>query len=314
MMNILITGGAGFIGSHVADVMLGEGHSVTVIDDLSAGKISNIPEGAEFVQMDIRDRDSVEKLWAEKKFDVMLHLAAQMDVRRSVADPIFDAQVNVIGLLTLLETGRKHGLKKVVFSSTGGAGYDDNVPFPTSEEVPANPVSPYGIAKNVSERYLGFYGRTYGLRWTALRLGNIYGPRQNPHGEAGVIAIFAKRLIEGHSPRINGDGLQTRDYVFVKDVARAFSLALKKDYQGFVNIGTSIETNVVQIAELLRSALDSEVMIEHGPEAPGEVRRSVLDITLAGKVLDWKPQVSVQEGIKTTAEFFIKQAADPDVR
>ncbi|MFH0882811.1 MAG: NAD-dependent epimerase/dehydratase family protein [bacterium] len=313
-MNIVVTGGAGFIGSHVADRMLEEGHTVTVIDNLSTGKISNVPPGAAFVEADICDAAAVENLWVEKKFDVMMHLAAQMDVRRSVADPIFDAQTNVIGLLTLLEAGRRSGLKKVVFSSTGGAGYDDSVPFPTSEAIPANPVSPYGITKNVSERYLGFYGGFCGLQWTALRLGNVYGPRQNPHGEAGVIAIFAKKLIEGVPPRIHGDGLQTRDYVYVRDVAQAFSAALKKDYQGFVNIGTSIETSVVQIAEALGEALGSSLKSVHGPVAQGEVRRSCLDNTLAHKVLNWQPTVSIQQGIRATADFFRKQAEDPDVR
>jgi UDP-glucose 4-epimerase len=313
-MNILVTGGAGFIGSHVADRMLEEGHTVTVIDNLSTGKRSNVPPGAAFVEADICNSTNVEKLWVEKKFDVMMHLAAQMDVRRSVADPIFDAQTNVIGLLTLLEAGRRNGLKKVVFASTGGAGYDDSVPFPTSEAVPANPVSPYGIAKNTSERYLGFYGGFYGLRWTALRLGNVFGPRQNPHGEAGVIAIFAKKRIEGIPPRINGDGLQTRDYVYVGDVADAFSAALKKDYQGFVNIGTSIETSVVQIDELLAGALESNLKAVHGDAAPGEVRRSCLDNTLARTVLDWQPQVAIRQGILATADFFVKQAENPDVR
>ncbi len=313
-MNVLVTGGAGFIGSHVADTMLQEGHTVTVIDDLSTGKAGNLPPSGSFVEADIRDAAVVEKLWKEQKFDAMMHLAAQMDVRRSVADPIFDAQTNVIGLLTLLETGRRNGLKKVVFASTGGAGYDDTVPFPTAETVPANPVSPYGITKNVSERYLRFYGITYGMQWTALRLGNVYGPRQNPHGEAGVIAIFANKILNGEPPRINGDGLQTRDYVYVGDVARAFSSALSMDYQGCVNIGTSVETNVVQIAEALCSALGSDLKAEHGPAALGEVRRSCLGNALAHQVLEWEPRVSLKDGIRATADFFRKQLDDPSVR
>lgn len=180
--NVLVTGGAGFIGSHAADRMVALGHTVTVVDDLSSGVRSNVPPEADLVVADVRDAEAMGKLFAERKFDTMLHFAAQMDVRRSVQDPIFDAQVNIVGLLTLLKAGLANGLRRVVFASTGGAGYDDNVPFPTPETEPANPVSPYGIAKNTSERYLAFHHREHGLEYCALRLGNVYGPRQNPHG------------------------------------------------------------------------------------------------------------------------------------
>lgn len=313
-MRILVTGGAGFIGSHVADRMLELGHEVTVLDDLSTGVRSNVPEGAEFVQLDVRDQKGVEKLFAEKRFEAMLHLAAQMDVRKSVADPVFDAQVNLIGLLTLLNAGVQSGLKRVVFSSTGGAGYDDNVPFPTPETEPANPVSPYGVTKNTSERYLRFYGIEHGLGWCALRLGNVYGPRQNPHGEAGVIAIFTRKLLDGGVPRINGDGLQTRDYVYVGDVVKAFELGLASERNDFFNIGTSKETNVVELYESIRTAVGVATEAEQGPPANGEVRRSCLANGKAREVLGWSPEVELSEGIGNTVEFFRRQQRNPAAR
>jgi UDP-glucose 4-epimerase len=311
---ILVTGGAGFIGSHVADRMLEIGHEVTVVDDLSTGVRSNVPGAAEFIELDIRDAGRVENLFSEHRFDAMLHLAAQMDVRRSVADAVFDAEVNIFGLLNLLNAGEKYGLKRVIFSSTGGAGYDDDVPFPTPESEPANPVSPYGITKNTSERYLRFFGREHGLGWCALRLGNIYGPRQNPHGEAGVIAIFTRKLLDGGVPRINGDGLQTRDYVYVSDVVKAFELALESDVNDFFNIGTAKETSVVELYNQILKAAELHVKAEKGPPAAGEVRRSCLANDKAKEILGWSPEVSMAEGIRATVEFFRRQQQKPDVR
>ncbi len=312
-MNVLLTGGAGFIGSHIGDMLIEEGHSVTVLDDLSSGKECNIPPGADFVKMDIRDK-AVSKLWEEKKFDILVHLAAQMDVRRSVDDPVFDSNVNIGGTINLLEAGRENGLTKVVFTSTGGAGYDDNVPFPTPETSPARPVSPYGISKISTELYLRFYRKQYGISYIALRLANVFGPRQNPHGEAGVVAIFTKRMLTGEKAIIHGDGLQTRDYVYCKDVSRAVKLALSYDKSDSFNIGTSKETNVVEIFHAVRKAADSDMEELHGPAMPGEVRRSVLDCSLAEKELNWKPLISMEQGMEETVEFFRRQLEDENAR
>ena len=275
-MNVLVTGGAGFIGSHVADRLLASGHQVSILDNLSTGRDANLLPDVPFYKMDIRDKD-VHDLWEEKKFDAMMHLAAQMDVRKSVEDPSYDADVNLRGLLNLMEAGRKSGLKKIVFAFSGGAGYDDSVPFPTPETVPARPVSPYGIAKISSDLYLNYYHVQYGIPFVALRLGNVYGPRQNPFGEAGVIAIFSNRLLKGEPAKINGDGLQTRDYVFCKDIARAFALGLNYDKVDTFNIGTAIETDVVHLFNLIREAASSQQTPEHIEGKPGEVRRSCLD-------------------------------------
>ncbi|MBZ0264890.1 NAD-dependent epimerase/dehydratase family protein [bacterium] len=302
-MKILVTGGAGFIGSHVAELLLAEGHDISIIDDLSTGFERNLPSGAKFYQYDIRDR-SFENIWQREKFEVMCHLAAQMNVRRSVEDPLFDADVNIRGTLNLLEIGRLHNLKKVIFASSGGAGYDDEVPFPTPETEPARPVSPYGIAKITTELHLRYYARDFGLSYVALRLGNVYGPRQNPHGEAGVVAIFSKLLLEGKSPVINGDGLQTRDYLYVDDVAQAFLRALKYSENDVFNIGTGEELNVNDIHSILSKVLNIESEAVHGPAKLGEVRRSCLAIKRARAELGWEPQMSVEEGFKKTLEYF----------
>ncbi|MDP8205149.1 MAG: NAD-dependent epimerase/dehydratase family protein [Candidatus Electryonea clarkiae] len=312
-MNILLTGGAGFIGSHVGDLLIEHDHQVTIVDDLSAGRRSNLPPGCDFYEMDIRSKE-INSLWQEKQFDTLVHLAAQMDVRKSVEDPLFDSDVNIRGSLNLMEAGKDNGLKRVVFTSTGGAGYDDNVTFPTPESTPAKPISPYGIAKISFELYLRYYERQYGIQNIALRLANVYGPRQNPFGEAGVVAIFAQRLLADNDIIINGDGLQTRDYVFCQDIAKAIHLALAYEDNGFFNIGTSIETSVVEIFQLIRQATGSDAGELHGPEQSGEVRRSALDVALAEKELGWKPVVTLQEGIRETIEYFRQLQIDPDKR
>ncbi|MBD3166467.1 NAD-dependent epimerase/dehydratase family protein [bacterium] len=302
-MHILVTGGAGFIGSHICDALIANGHTVSVVDNLSTGTMDNLPDGVSFHKLDIRD-SGVEALWAKERFDLMIHTAAQMDVRKSVEDPVYDADVNLKGTLQLLEAGRKNGLKKVVFLSSGGAGYDDSVPFPTPESVPMRPVSPYGIAKATTELHLRFYHIEYDIQYIALRLGNIYGPRQNPHGEAGVIAIFCNRLLQDQSVTIHGDGMQTRDYVYVGDVVRAVEAAMKTDFNGSLNIGTSVETNVVDLYQALRDASRIDKDPVHGPAKPGEVRRSCLDVSQAEAILGWKAQVPFHEGVKRTWEFF----------
>lgn len=313
MKKILLTGGAGFIGSHVADWLLDHHYEVTVLDNLCTGKKSNLPASVELVEMDIRDQ-AVHSLWEERKFNSLIHLAAQMDVRKSVEDPLYDSDVNIRGSINLLEAGRKNGLERVIFTSTGGAGYDDNVPFPTPETAPSNPVSPYGIGKITTEHYLRYYRKEYGISFVALRLSNVYGPRQNPHGEAGVIAIFSRKLLEGKQPVIYGDGLQTRDYVFCKDVASAIGTALESDKSDIFNIGTSVETSVVQLFDLIREHAGSDLPVKHAPARGGEVRRSVLDYTKAVKEIGWTPRVQLDRGIRETVEFFSRQIKDPLAR
>jgi UDP-glucose 4-epimerase len=302
-MRILVTGGAGFIASHVADAFIAAGHEVSILDDLSSGRRENLNSKARFYQLDVQD-PGVADVFRRERPEVLCHHAAQMDVRRSVADPTFDARVNILGLINLLEHGRQHGLKRVLFSSTGGAIYGEQETFPAPETHKTEPVSPYGVAKLASERYLFFYFVTYGVSYTALRYANVYGPRQNPHGEAGVVAIFCEKLLRGEQPVINGDGTQTRDYVYVGDLVRANLAALDSDFVGAVNLGTGIETDVNTIFRLLVRLCDSSAPEHHGPAKPGEQRRSVIDNALARRVLGWQPQVSLEEGLRETVAFF----------
>lgn len=302
-MKILVTGGAGFIGSHVAEAFVNEGHDVLILDDLSSGRMENVPQGARLEVIDIRS-DRAAEFIARERPEVLCHHAAQMDVRRSVADPQFDATVNILGLLNLLEAGCKHGLQRVLFASTGGAIYGEQNVFPCPETHPTDPVSPYGVAKLAGEKYLHFYAVTYGLHWVALRYANVYGPRQNPHGEAGVVAIFTEKLLRGEQPVIHGDGKQTRDYVYVGDLVRANLLALKTKYCGPLNLGTGRETDVNTLFHLLCEACGVVVPEHHGPPKPGEQRRSCIDSGLAEKVLGWRPEVGLQDGLKLTVEYF----------
>ncbi len=305
---VLVTGGAGFIGSHVADRLVEEGCEVHVLDDLSGGVRENVPEGATFHEIDVRS-DEVADLFERERFEALCHLAAQMDVRRSVADPQFDADVNVMGLLNLMEAGRQHGLRKVAFASTGGAIYGEPDPSVNGgasqpESHPTLPMSPYGITKLVSEHYLRFYEQTYGIPYAALRFGNVYGPRQNPHGEAGVVAIFAQRLLRGEPVTINGAGTQTRDYVFVGDVVRAFVAALAQPESGIFNVGTGVETDVNELFRHINRFAEAGAAETHGPAKPGEQQRSVLDTSLARETLGWTPEVSVEDGLRETVDWF----------
>jgi len=302
-MKILVTGGAGFIGSHVSDALLEAGHEVHIIDDLSGGSAENIHSDAQFHQLDIRSPE-VKQLWQNEQFETLYHFAAQMDVRKSVADPSYDADVNIRGLINLMEAGRDNSLRKVVFASTGGAIYGEPDYVPQDEQHVMQPLSPYGIAKLSSEKYLFFYSDTYSIPFVALRYGNVYGPRQNPHGEAGVVAIFSERLLDGEQPVINGDGRQTRDYVFVSDIVDANLKALSHEGSGIFNIGTGVETDVVELFSILRDELAPEAPIEHGPGKAGEQKRSVLSYDLAASELGWRPNVDVNEGLVTTAEWF----------
>jgi UDP-glucose 4-epimerase len=302
-MNIMVTGGAGFIGSHVADACIGRGHRVLVIDDLSMGRKENIHPAAEFVQIDIRS-PRLRDLFQGRKFDAVFHLAAQMDVRKSVEDPVADADVNILGTLNLLQNCLVNRVGKFIFASTGGAIYGEQETFPANEQHPLQPVSPYGISKLSVEKYLYYYQGMLGLRSVALRYGNVYGPRQNPHGEAGVIAIFSSRMLAGQQPVINGDGGQTRDYVFVGDVVAANLLALELDRTGAFNIGTGIETSVNELFRMLRALAQVECPENHGAPKTGEQRRSVLDASRARQQLGWSPQVNLAEGLRQTVEYF----------
>ncbi len=302
-MKILITGGAGFIGSHLADGYLAAGFDVAVVDDLSSGHRRNVPAGASFHEVDIRSPRLAEVVLAERP-DLVSHHAAQMDVRRSVADPAFDADINVIGLIRVLEACKSSGVGRVLFSSSGGAGYGEQREFPASEDHPLEPISPYGVSKRSGELYLGCYRAMYGLETVAMRYANVYGPRQDPHGEAGVVAIFSRLLLAGERPTINGDGGQTRDYVFVGDLVRANLMLARSNECGAFNFGTGIETDVVTLATTIARAVGTTEAFEYGPAKPGEQRRSVISPARAQAVLGWRPEVALEDGIGRTVDWF----------
>ncbi|MFA6410998.1 MAG: SDR family oxidoreductase [Candidatus Buchananbacteria bacterium] len=302
-MKVLVTGGAGFIASHVVDALIEKGHEVLVVDNLSTGNKDNLNPKAKFLKLDITDQKLADIFSAEKP-EVVFHLAAQIDVRKSVADPVWDAKQNILGSINLLENCKNFGVKKVIFSSTGGAIYGDADSIPTKEDYPTKPISPYGIAKLAIEKYLYYYHQVFGLPYVILRYANVYGPRQNSKGEAGVVAIFCDRLIEGKSPIINGTGSQTRDYVFVGDVAKANLLALDLNKVDIYNIGTSVETNVNQLAELIKANIKTDIEIAYGPAKAGEQQKSCLDYTKAKTELGWQPKMNLAEGIKKTVEWF----------
>jgi UDP-glucose 4-epimerase len=302
-MKILVTGGAGFIASHVTDAYIAAGHEVAVMDDLSSGRRENVHPRAKFYQMDIRD-PGVTEVFARHAFDAVNHHAAQMDVRRSVADPAFDASVNVLGGLNILEAARTHGVRKIVFSSTGGAIYGEQDYFPADEEHPTRPLSPYGITKLTTEKYLFYYKAVHGLDAVILRYANVYGPRQNPHGEAGVIAIFASKLLNGEQAVINGDGKQTRDYTFIADVVQANLHALTFPGSEIFNIGTGVEHDVNYVFQHLAQALRPGTPEKHGPAKSGEQLRSVITSEKMYRTFGWRPMTSLEEGLRVTAEWF----------
>ncbi len=310
----LVTGGAGFIGSHVADLFLAEGYAVSVIDNLTSGKREQVPRGAAFHELDITSPEAG-ALVRDGKFDVICHLAAQIDVRKSVADPANDSRINIGGTLNLLEAVRQGSPKtRFVFSSTGGAVYGDLVPMPVDENGAKDPQSPYGTAKLSVEYYMGYYSRVHGLDTIALRYSNVYGPRQDPHGEAGVVAIFCNRILDGTALTVFGDGKQTRDYVYALDVARANLLAAKADLPRMTNldsrafnIGTSIETDVLELAEELKRAGSSNVNIQHAPARAGEQLRSAVKVGKAKSALGWEPKMPLRDGLRATLDWFAAQ-------
>ena len=317
---ILVTGGAGFIGSHVADKFLDEGWDVTIVDDLSSGKRENLPKKAQFRELGVNSPEFA-ALVAKGNYDVVAHLAAQMDVRKSVADPIVDATINILGSLNLMEALRAAKAKtRVVFTSTGGVLYGDFNTPPNYETYPKDPESPYAMSKLSTEYYLAYYGRVHNMDSVALRFGNVYGPRQDPHGEAGVVAIFCGRLLNNRPLTVFGDGLQTRDYVYVGDVARAMWLAATKalpekgrlDARAF-NIGTGQGTSVLEIAKLLQQASGSIAPIEFAPHRPGEQQESFVNPDKARDLLGWTPEVALAEGLAMTYKWFERRLSGATV-
>ena len=315
MTSVLVTGGAGFIGSHVADAYLAAGYSVTVLDDLSTGRRENVPPAARFLRADVGSTEARDLL-ADGGFTVLNHHAAQMDVRVSVTDPALDARINLLGLLNLLEGARRGGVRRVVFASSGGVVYDERGRLPHREEAGKLPVSPYGVSKMASEYYLAAYAGLYGLEVVSLRYANVYGPRQNPHGEAGVVAIFGSRVRAGKPLTVFGNGEQTRDYVFVEDVARANLAATRApvsapesiDSAAF-NVGTGVETSVNQLARLMLEVAARTVPITREPARAGELLRSALDCAKAARAWDWRPAVSLTQGLKRTYDWIGEAAA-----
>lgn len=302
-MKIVVTGGAGFIGSHIADAYIAEGHKVFVVDDLSSGDRRNLNRRADFQMMDLLD-PALLSLLSKISPDVVSHHAAQMDVRRSVDDPLFDARVNVLGLIHLLEGCKRAGVKKLIYASSGGAIYGEQELFPAPEDHPKRPESPYGISKLTGEYYLHYYQSAFGIPSVSLRYANVYGPRQRADGEAGVVAIFIRQLLAGGAPKINGDGKQTRDYVYIGDVVSANLLALESSYTGAVNIGTGRETDVLDLFRLLCERIGSKTMAVHAPAKIGEQKRSCLDIARARERFDWSPRTPLSEGLDQTIAYY----------
>lgn len=304
-MNILVTGGAGFIGSNIVDAYISKGHNVVIIDNMSTGVKDYINPKAKFYEMDVCDT-GISKVFEENKIDLINHHAAQIDLRKSVDDPAFDINVNIAGSVNLLQNAIKSGVKKFIFASTGGAIYGEHDYFPADEEHPTRPYAPYGINKMCVEKYLYYYNHVYGLDYVVLRYANVYGPRQNPHGECGVIAIFTDKILNGQQPVINGPGDQTRDYVFVNDVVNANVLALDAKGPVIYNVATTKETDVNYIFNRINRFAGTNFEEKHGPAKLGEQKRSVLSYEKIKKELGWTPKTEIEEGLKITTEFFKK--------
>jgi UDP-glucose 4-epimerase len=300
-MNILVTGGAGFIGSHIVDAYIGAGHRVAIVDNFSTGRRENLNPNATLYEADIRDRKRIEEIFRAERFDLLNHHAAQLDVRVSVRDPQFDAEQNIIGTLNLLQAALETGTKRVIFASSGGTVYGEQEYFPADEHHPTHPISPYGITKLAVENYLYYYRREHAIEHVIFRYTNIYGPRQNPHGEAGVVAIFCDKMRAGEQPVINGTGEQTRDYVYVEDVARANLMALdylERGGSNTFNIASSVETTVNELFHLLNASFDNRFAEQHAPGKPGEQMRSVCSFDRIRDELGWEPKMGLREGLE----------------
>ena len=299
----LITGGAGFIGSHIVDAYLHDGHDVTVVDNLSSGFEKNVPKGANFIQTDVNS-DEMDDVFRYGEFDLVNHHAAQISVRDSVENPIADAENNILATIRILNLSVTHGVKHVIYISSGGALYGEQDYFPADEKHIQKPASPYGITKMTGEHYCRFFSKTYGLKTTRLRYANVYGPLQSPHGEAGVVAIFATKMLLKEAAYINGTGEQTRDYVYISDIVEANRLAIKKDVTGSYNIGTGSETSVNQIFDLVKKYSNSNQDPHHHDAKKGEQLRSVLSSSLFTQATGWKPTVDIEKGVELTVDFF----------
>jgi len=307
-VKILVTGAAGFIASHVADAYADAGHDVIVLDDLSRGAQKNISPKCRFYSCDVRDRDLIEKIFREEKPAIVNHHAAQMDVRRGVREPLFDAQVNILGGINLIEAAVANGVERFIYAGTAGAGYGEPDRVPVPEDYPINPITPYGISKHTVEHYLFTFRFLYGLNYVALRYGNVYGPRQSSQGEAGVFAIFSEQMLAGVQPVIYGDGTKIRDYIYISDVVAANVAALQRGTGEIFNISGGVQTSDQEVFDLLRGLLGKSVDPKYAPRRPGEIDRICLDISKAERLLGWKPVVSLGEGARRTAAYFQEKA------
>jgi UDP-glucose 4-epimerase len=312
-LKILVTGAAGFVASYVADAYVNDGHEVVIVDDLSRGAKGNVNPKARFYVGDIRDREAIDKIFLLEKPSVVNHHAAQMDVRRGVREPLFDAQVNILGSLNLIESALAHGTKRFIYIASAGAGYGEPKHMPVPEDHPINPITPYGISKHTIEHYLFTFQFLYGLEYVVLRYGNVYGPRQSSHGEAGVFAIFSEQMLAGLQPVIYGDGSKVRDYIYVSDVVAANVAALTRGTNEIFNISTGVATTDLEVFQLVRDLLGKQVTPNYVARRPGEIDNICLDVSKAKSLLQWEPKVELSEGASNTVSYFQRKAAQKDV-